>query len=162
MMSLQPFDAALYRGSSFAPDNRFYFYDDLRIYDMVCRLARDNDVSAFCCPPFMALFQYDPENNSQLGPTPFYHLLSPKDPAAVCKRLNIHKNTLYFRLQKIRSIIKVDYTNLAVAAQIFLTIIILRYNRHINENTADLSHFFSDVPFPYQTGLSSQKEAEEI
>lgn len=153
---------ALRLGSTFAPDNCFYFYDDLRIYDMVCRLARDNDVTSFCYPPFMELFRYDQRHNSQLGPTLFFHLLSPKDPEAVCRRLSIHKNTLYFRLQKIRSIMKVDYTNLAIAAQIFITIIILRYNRRINENTADLSHFFSDTFFPSQAIQPSQEKPEEV
>ena len=135
-------ETALRIGSSFSPNRHFYFYDDFRLCDMVDRLAKDHPLSTFCYPPFMDLVQYDKKHDSQLCTTLIHHLLFPKDPAMVCKRLNIHKNTLYFRLQKINSIMKVDTTNFSIASQIFVTTILLHYNHHVNEGN-EYNDFYS-------------------
>lgn len=133
---------AIQLGPRFDPDGRFYLYDNLRLYDMVCRVGRDSDLVGFCYPPFMKLFRYDQENGTELGPTLYFYLLDIKDPSRVCKKLNIHKNTLYFRLKKIQSIMQVDYTRLPVAAKIFVTIIILRHTGQISERAFDLSEVY--------------------
>lgn len=144
---------ALRIGPSFAPNRLFYFYDDLRLCDMVDRLAKKNSLSTFCFPPFMDLFYYDQKHDSQLCVTLLHHLLLPKDPAMVCQQLNIHKNTLYFRLQKIRSIMKVDPTSFAVASQIFITAIVLHYRQHGSESFAngDYSALLFRAPFSKET-----------
>lgn len=136
---------AIQLGSRFDPDGHFYLYDNLRLYDMINRVARDNDLMSFCYPPFMKLFQYDRENGTELGPTLYLYLLDIKDPSRVCGLLNIHKNTLYFRLKKIQSIMQVDYTRLPVAAKIFVTIIILRHTGQISERAFDLSEVYLDA-----------------
>ena len=135
-------EIALRIGSSFSPNRHFYFYDDFRLCDMVDRLAKDHPLSIFCYPPFMELVQYDKKHDSQLCTTLIHHLLFPKDPAMVCKRLNIHKNTLYFRLQKINSIMKVDTANFSIASQIFVTTILLHYNQHVSEDN-EYNDFYS-------------------
>ena len=146
-------ETALRIGSSFAPNRHFYFYDDLRLCDMVDRLAKNNSLSTFCYPPFMDLLYYDQQHDAQLCITLLHHLLLPKDPATVCQRLNIHKNTLYFRLQKIRSIMKVDPTSFTVASQIFITAIVLHYRQHGSEAFAsgDYSALLFRAPFSEET-----------
>lgn len=131
--------SAIDLGMIFAPKEHFYLYDNLRLYDVVCHLAADNDIMSFCYPPFMTLFQYDIDHGTQLGPTLYLYISDPKQPAAVCEKLNIHKNTLYFRLDKARSIMNVDYNQLSVATQIYFTVIILRYTKQIQADIYDFS-----------------------
>lgn len=147
---------AIQLGSRFDPEEHFYLYDNLRLYDMVSRVAKDTDVMSFCYPPFMKLFRYDRENGTELGPTLYLYLLDIKDPSRVCKKLNIHKNTLYFRLKKIQSIMQVDYTRLPVAAKIFVTIIILRHTGQISEQAFDLSEIDLDM-----AALKQERQDEE-
>ena len=148
---------AIQLGSRFDPEGHFYLYDNLRLYDMISRVARDTDLMSFCYPPFMKLFRYDRENGTELGPTLYLYLLDIKDPSQVCKKLNIHKNTLYFRLKKIQSIMQVDYTRLPVAAKIFVTIIILRHTGQISEQAFDLSEIDLDVSAAKQNCLDGKE-----
>ncbi len=133
---------ALEIGELFAPKNNLYLYDNLRTYDMVYQLSKITDIRSYCYQPFMELFNYDIEHGTEYGKTLYFYLLDVKKPLDVSRRLNIHKNTLYFRLDKIRSIMNVDFDNLPVASQIFITIIILRYTGDIQETVTDIDRIY--------------------
>lgn len=131
--------AAIDLGLRFDPDGHFFLYDDLRIHDMVGHLARGTEIMSFCYPPFMELIKHDRENGTQLVLTLCLYLSDVKNPAVVCKKLNIHKNTLYFRLDKIRSIMKTDFTKFPILAQIFVTLVILHYTKELDRGSINPS-----------------------
>lgn len=125
--------AAIEAGRRFFPWDSVHFYDDLRPCCMVCALARQGeDLDSCCYPPFMELFRRDQERGTQLCQTLYYYLMDPKNPKNVCERLHIHKNTLYFRLDKAQQVVGRGIEKAAVNAQIFLTVLVLRYLERVD------------------------------
>lgn len=125
--------SAIEAGRRFFPWDSVHFYDDLRPCCMVCALARQGeDLASYCYPPFMELFELDRERGTQLCQTLYYYLTDPKNPKKVCEKLHIHKNTLYFRLDKAQQVVGRGVEKAALSAQIFLTVLVLRYLERID------------------------------
>lgn len=55
------------------------------------------------------------------------YLKKPKEPNVICEELNIHKNTLYKRLDKIRDVIGVDITEADTIMQFRLTLYLMEH-----------------------------------
>lgn len=145
--------AAITLGARFMPTSTLYCYDDFRLQDIICSLPPTTNIDMFCYPPFMELFQHDKKNGTQLCRTVYLYLTNIKNPSNVCKRLNIHKNTLYFRLDKARAIMKGDFTPLPIATQIFMTVNILRYTQAIMPQANGISDFLinkAECGYQYQ------------
>lgn len=80
-------------------------------------------------PPLMELIDYDRANGSSLVDTLYEYLKDSKNPKAVYEKLYIHKNTLYYRLDKIKQIMGVNYEAADVQMKINLTFAILEYQK---------------------------------
>jgi len=125
--------SAIEAGRRYFPWDSVHFYDDLRPCCMVCALAlRGEDLDSYCYPPFMELFERDRERGTQLCQTLFYYLMDPKNTKKVCEKLHIHKNTLYFRLDKAQQVMGQGVEKASASAQIFLTVLVLRYQERID------------------------------
>ena len=60
---------------------------------------------SFCMESVGKLIEYDNKYETELVKTLKAYLLSPKDVAGICSRLNIHRNTFYKRLDKMKDIL---------------------------------------------------------
>ncbi len=114
-------------GNHYNPDKKIYLYDDYRIANMIEVLAPHANLSSFCYPSLIRLVAYDESKGTNLSYTLFKFLENPKNPAQVCEELFIHKNTLYYRLNKISSIMGSSFESANEIAQINLTFAILKY-----------------------------------
>ena len=118
---------AIIIGNRYDPNKKIYLYDDYRIADMIATLASHTDLSSLCYPSLIRLVAYDEAKGANLSYTLFKFLENPKNPAQICEELFIHKNTLYYRLNKISSIMGSSFESASEIAQIHLTFEILKY-----------------------------------
>ena len=113
---------ALHFGSSIHPDKHIYLYNDYQLDKIAHTLGSHPDADAFIYPPVKALVKYDVLNKGCLVPTLKAYLKNSSRPQAVCEALAIHKNTLYYRLDKIKSILIADLDNAEITTKIIISL----------------------------------------
>lgn len=102
---------ALYFGSHLGHQSSIYYYKDYYIYQLLYALEKeDKEIRYLIHPGIMKLYLYDQENNTNFIDTLREYLVSPGQPSLVAKNLFIHKNTLLYRLSKIKEITSCDLT----------------------------------------------------
>ena len=127
-ISLQQARQALALCDRFAPGETLCLYDEVRMLDMVEKLSVKGDLQAMCFPPLLHLLQEDDSDpQASLVYTLECYLKNQQSVSATCKELFIHRNTLYYRLDKVRDIMNCDFSCPEYVAQIALTFTILRY-----------------------------------
>ncbi|MDR1901952.1 MAG: helix-turn-helix domain-containing protein [Treponema sp.] len=113
-------NAALEKGESLDPDKRLYCYTSYIVPHIIDLCAQSIDVRALCHPDAIKIFQYDLKNNSDLLKSLYFYLISEKSLTAASKLLNIHRNTLVYRLTRISDLFPVNlddpYTRLHLIA----------------------------------------------
>lgn len=78
----------------------------------VLHIIRDHDdLLSFCMPQLLDLLHCDQENNTDYMLTLYYYLESFGSTSTAAGKLHIHKNTLLYRLGKIREILGCDLTD---------------------------------------------------
>ena len=122
---------ALEIGCAFYPNNNLHIFDKLQLLSFVKRTYNENEIDMLLYPPILELIEYDKSSDAFLVETLKEYLKYPKNPQLVCKNLFIHKNTLYYRLNKIRSIINTDLENSEVITKIMITFIALDYKEYV-------------------------------
>ena len=81
----------------------------------------------------MLLIADDLKHSTALTYTLYVYLQNPSQPLVACKLLFIHKNTLYYRLDRIRAIMGVDIKDGWVLTQIMMTFLILMHQGKFEE-----------------------------
>jgi sugar diacid utilization regulator len=117
---------AIKTGRGFSPSESVFLFDTYRIADLIRHMPKDRDLNFYSFPPLIRVFQHDQKNKSQLALTLYKYLQNRESPAEVCRELYIHKNTLYYRLSKIRDIMQADFDNMEQVAQIYFTFTLLQ------------------------------------
>ena len=79
-------------------------------------------------PKMLRLRDYDRDNNAQMFPTLYYYLIYQKNANAVAAKMNIHRNTLFYRLARINEIASLDLNNEEEVFQLLLAFKILEYS----------------------------------
>ena len=89
-------------------DTLLYRYGEMMPYYAAQLLLKRNELRDFCPEEVRAIRQYDAETGSELLRTLEKYLLYVDDPVAAARSLNIHRNTLLYRLGKIRELTGCD------------------------------------------------------
>lgn len=106
-------------------------YARWRIYDLLLNVENGDVLELNCFPPLMRLLHHDERENSNLMQTLYEHLRRPNKPAEVAAMLFIHKNTLYYRLDRIREIMDCDLHDAQVVTNIQITFCVLRMQHRL-------------------------------
>lgn len=77
----------------------YYMYEMLELYE-----KNDTEIRFLIHPGLMQLYEYDQEKNSDLLHTLKEYLEYPGQPSKVAANLHVHKNTLLYRMGKIKEI----------------------------------------------------------
>ena len=80
------------------------YYSDYYIYHILEMCEQNEVLNYFIHPSMMKLLFYDKEHGTELLNTLHEFLETPGQPTQISKRLFIHKNTLLYRMEKIRAI----------------------------------------------------------
>lgn len=106
-------------------------YAHWRMYDLLLNVEDGDVLELSCFPPVMRLLDHDEHEGTSLMHTLYEHLRRPNKPAEVAALLFIHKNTLYYRLERIREIMDCDLHDAQTVANIQITFCILRMQHRL-------------------------------
>lgn len=123
--------AAAKLGEKLSGTPAIYSYDDLSLAHMLSICEKDNDLSNFCHPSLLDLVEYDREKNSDFTDTLYQYLLCSQSSAKAAAKLNIHKNTLLYRIGKIKKILGSPLDDGEELMQLHISYHILRYLKQI-------------------------------
>lgn len=119
---------ALTLGERYSQNEAIHEYSRLRLLAIADQLSAAGELSGYCFPPLLRLLDADKgEDAPPLAATLRCYMEHGFSAADTCKALFIHRNTLYYRLSRIREIMGCDFTLPENAAQITLTFAILQY-----------------------------------
>ena len=81
------------------------------------------DTSGFVHPGILEMEQYDIQNNTQYLETLKQWLLHKMDYSAAAKAMNLHRNSLYYRMQRIKDLFGLDIGDMNTDVQLYLSLI---------------------------------------
>lgn len=87
-----------------------YYYSDYYLYQMLDVCEQNNlHINLLIHPGLMQLYFYDQDKDTDLVTTLKEYLLYPSQPSKIAENLHIHKNTLLYRMSKIKSITNCNF-----------------------------------------------------
>lgn len=81
-----------------------HYYSDAYFYHIFEICETVEDLQFFIHPAMMKLLYHDQDHNSELLKTMHCFLETPGNPARIAEKLHIHKNTLLYRMNKIKAL----------------------------------------------------------
>jgi hypothetical protein len=81
-----------------------YKYSDYAIYHLLEICSLNGDIQDFCHPAVFSLMDYDKKKNTNLLVTLSQYLLYVENPTQASENLHIHRNTLFYRIDKIKQL----------------------------------------------------------
>ena len=108
-------------------------YDDYLLFHMIDICDKQINVDNFCFQGVYNIINYDTEHG-----TPFYQTLqcflsNALNSTATAQELHIHRNTLLYRLDKIRQLADLDFNDGNMILFLLLTIKIVAYRQSLNK-----------------------------
>lgn len=88
-----------------------YNYSDYSIAYIGKILSKRHDLHEFCPPAIDIIQEYDTSYNTNLLETLEKYLYYPENPVAASESLHIHRNTLLYRIKKIKDLTGIDLQN---------------------------------------------------
>ena len=105
-----------------------YYYSDYYLYQMLEIYEKeDSEIRFLIHPGLMKLYFYDQKKNTDLMITLREYLTQPGQPARIAENLHIHKNTLLYRMGKIKEITDCDFIEGEDFMNFNLSIRIMKY-----------------------------------
>lgn len=87
-----------------------YYYKDYYFYHMFRLLEKEStEIRYLIHPGLMQLYLYDQEKGTAFIETLREYLVCPGQPSVIAKKLHIHKNTLLYRMGKIKEITNCEF-----------------------------------------------------
>ena len=99
---------------------------DLAPYYYVNKLCSDKTARSLCSPDAKKLLDFDRENGTELFDTYLLFLLNDRNLVITAAELNIHRNTLVYRIEKIREMISFDDDDRTRRLHMLLSMLILK------------------------------------
>jgi len=117
---------AEYLGKRTDSENFLYFYEDYAVYDLLDINSRCDDLRDFCLSSIFSLIEYDKRNNSDYLRFLYTYIMKSKKKLDIAVSLNIHRNSINYRIKKIEKIMNVNLDNPRTIVHIFLSFKILK------------------------------------
>lgn len=97
-------DRAVSIGAEMNKKRNVRLYDELYIYDIIKIYSRENRLKNICHNAVRQLAESGKESDRELLRTMYVYLLCCGDTGKASEMLNIHRNTMYYRLEQIKKI----------------------------------------------------------
>ncbi|ODA42569.1 helix-turn-helix domain-containing protein [Desulfosporosinus sp. BG] len=101
---------ALRLGMLLNEEDYFHPYEEYAIYHFAESSGVEN-LRKNCHPSLWKLIEYDGENNTDYTRSLYTFIIHSKNITESAKASNIHRNTMFYRLEKIESIMNIDINN---------------------------------------------------
>ena len=92
-------------------ERTIYFYPDYVCHHIGAIVSERFDLSDFFHPAIAEILRYDEKHNTSLLRTLEQHLLHSDNPTLVAKNLFIHRNTLFYRIAKIKELFNLNLSD---------------------------------------------------
>ncbi len=106
-------------------------YKDLSFSHMLSICEAQESLLGFCNPKLLRLLEYDKAHNTELTQTLFQFLSNSQNSVKTAEILHIHKNTLLYRIDKIKKILETSLDNGEELMQLHMSYHILRHLEYI-------------------------------
>lgn len=102
-------------------------YEDYAIYHFTDICASVGNLKENCHPKLLKLIEYDTLNNTNYTRSLYTYIISSKNMSESASTLNIHRNTMFYRIGKIEVIMDVDLNNSDILLHLHLSFKILEF-----------------------------------
>ncbi len=120
---------ALESGQRLNPSECLFRFEDYQFIDLAARLSESDDLSVYLYPPLKSIIDLDIQKRTNLAYTLYVYLQYARQSPKVCEKLSIHKNTLYYRLNRISTIMNINFEESdAIQRQLLLSFEIIKFN----------------------------------
>jgi purine catabolism regulator len=124
--SFQEAERALSLSEQLWDDSQIAFFGDLSLYELLLGVADPKLLESFCDHWLAPLTRYDEQHNTDLLPTLNAYFNNNGNMARTAHVLNIHRNTLVYRLSRITEIIQLDMDDSNVRLNLHLALKVRR------------------------------------
>lgn len=114
-------ETALRYGRNRSPAELFYYYHDYILENIAEHLCQTASYRQFCHPAVMQLLEYDREHHSDFSETFYTYIEQNRSVGKTSQILHQHKNTVNYRIQRIKEISGLDLTDFKELTHIYLT-----------------------------------------
>lgn len=109
-----------------AEHKHIYFYSDYMFYHIGQIISEKYNLQDFHHPAITKIIKYDKDNKTNFIATLREHLLNFDNPTLCAKRLFIHKNTFFYRMNKMKELFLLDLSNGDERLKLHLTLEFLK------------------------------------
>ena len=110
------------------PKTKIHYSSDLILYNLFKDASDRLPILEGTPPQLFKLIEYDKKNNSNLSATLYYFLMNQKNTGQTAKQLNIHRNTLVYRLTRINEITGFDLNSEMMVFRLIYSFKFLEYS----------------------------------
>ena len=132
-LSYQEAKNTLKISSMISDAQKIFFYEDLGIYSLLAQITNGKFLDDFVENKLGRLLQAEEMQEGDLCETLEAYLLHDCNANATAEILFIHRNTMRYRLDKIRHILNVDLSELSECLELKLAFAILKYRKNRDE-----------------------------
>lgn len=104
------------------------FFDECTLYILSKLVSSQYDLMDFCHPAVRTLLKYDKEHGTEYLDTLRLYIYYAESPSEAARILNIHKNTLFYRIGKIKELTGITLNFGDEICKLFLSIRLLELN----------------------------------
>ncbi len=101
-----------------------YIYSELAIYDILLELAKKVDVTTMMSRGLLKIREIDEKEGSEYVKTLKYFFENNQNVGATADSMYLHRNTINYRLNKIRSLLEEDFDNPLIRLHLHISIMI--------------------------------------
>jgi purine catabolism regulator len=133
--SFQEAERALTLSEQLWEESQVAFFGDLSLYELLLGVSDPKTLSGFCDHWLAPLAEYDERHHTDLLPTLSAYFANNGNMARTAHVLNIHRNTLVYRMSRITEIIQLDMDDSNVRLNLHLA---LKVQRMLASSDKDL------------------------
>ncbi len=108
-------------------NGNIFYHDDLIFYHLLKDMSEDFELMDYCSQSVYKLLEYDMKNNTKYYLTLKTYIEEDKNAIKTADKLFVHRNTINYRLNKIKEIMDVDLDNGDELFRISMSINILEF-----------------------------------
>ena len=101
--------AAVIFGQFLSKSGNLFHYETLAIYHMIDTVSRTMPPENFCSPHYTYMCAHDRHFGTAYAPTLVAYLECGFDPAKTAAKMNLHRNTVVYRIKRIEDIFRFDF-----------------------------------------------------
>lgn len=117
-------------GNSLNKGDYLYVYENYMIYHLISIFNKESYLETAFYSKVLKIIEYDEQYNTNLLETLNEYITHINNPSLVSSNLHIHKNTLFYRINKIKDNFALDLSDGDVRFNIQLTIKLLHFSKY--------------------------------